>query len=104
MNRKEFDTSIGLVTIILVSVFVKKTMPFLFLEKHSTPIQYTTSIIDTTSIDATTNVGDWQATAIRKRKPYGRGWLDAYERGVIYNYRPKWDENNINKIQEDSTQ
>ena len=104
MNRKEFYTSIGLVTIILVSVFVKKTMPFLFLDKHSAPIQYTTSIIDTSTIDATTNVGDWQATAIRKREPSGRGWLDAYERGVIYNYIPKWDENNINKIQEDSTQ
>ena len=91
MNRKEFYTSIGLVTIILVSVFVKKTWLFLFLDKHSTPIQYTTAIIDTTSIDATTNVGDWQATAIRKREPSGRGWLDAYERGVIFNYKPKWD-------------
>ena len=69
-------------------------MPFLFLDKYFSPIQYTTSFIDTTTIDATTNVGDWQATAIRKRKPYGRGWLDAYERGVIYNYRPKWDEDN----------
>ena len=104
MNREEFYTSIGLVTIILVSVFVKKTMPFLFLDKHTAPIQYTSSLIDTTSIDATTNVGDWQATAIRKREPSGRGWLDAYERGVIYNYSPKWDENSINKIQEDSTQ
>ena len=103
MNRKEFYTTIGLVTIILVSVFVKKTMPFLFLDKHSAPIQYTTSIIDTTSIEATTNVGDWHATAIRKREPSGRGWLDAYERGVIFNYEPKWDENSINKIQEDST-
>ena len=104
MNREEFYTSVGLVTIILVSVFVKKTMPFLFLDKHFAPIQYTTSFIDTTSIDATTNVGDWQATAIRKREPSGRGWLDAYERGVIFNYEPKWDENSINKIQEDSTQ
>ena len=91
MNRKEFYTSIGLVTIILVSVFVKKTMPFLFLDKHSALIQYTTSFIDTTSIDATTNVGDWQATAIRKREPSGMVWLDAYERGVIFNYKPKWD-------------
>ena len=93
MNKKEFYTSIGLVTIILVSVFVKKTMPYLFFEKHSAPIQYTTSIIDTSTIDATTNVGDWQATAIRKREPSGRGWLDAYERGVIFNYEPKWDKN-----------
>jgi len=93
VNREEFYTSIGLVTIILVSVFVKKTMPFLFLDKHIAPIQYTTSFIDTTSIDATTNVGDWQATAIRKREPSGRGWLDAYERGVIFNYEPKWDKN-----------
>ena len=92
MNRKEFYTSIGLVTIILVSVFVKKTMPFLFLDKHSAPIQYTTSIIDTTTIEATTNVGDWQVTAIRKREPSGRGWLDAYQSGVIFNYSPKWDE------------
>ena len=93
MNRKEFYTSIGLVTIILVSVFVKKTMPFLFLDKHSAPIQYTTSIIDTTTIDATTNVGDWHSTAISKREPSGRGWLDAYGSGVIFNYEPKWDEN-----------
>ena len=68
-------------------------MPFLFLNKHTAPIQYTTSFIDTTSIDATTNVGDWQATAIRKREPSGRGWLDAYESGVIFNYEPKWDKN-----------
>ena len=93
MNRIEFYTSLGLVTIILISVFVKETIPFLFLEKHIASIQYTTSIIDTTTIDATTNVGDWQATAIRKREPSGRGWLDAYERGVIFNYEPKWDEN-----------
>ena len=66
-------------------------MPFLFLEKHIDSIQYTTSIIDTTTIDATTNVGDWQATAIRKREPSGRGWLNAYESGVIFNYKLKWD-------------
>jgi len=60
VNNKEFYTTIGLVTIILVSVFVKKTWLFLFLDKHSEPIQNTTSVIDTTTIDATTNVGDWQ--------------------------------------------
>ena len=74
----------------LVSVFVKKTMPYLFLEKQSAPIEYV-SAIDTTTIDASTDVGDWQTTAIRKRESSGRGWLDAYESGVIFNYRPKWD-------------
>ena len=62
---------------------MKKTMPYLVLEKHSAPIQYTISVIDITTIDATTNVGDWKTTAIRKRELSGRGWLDAYERGVI---------------------
>ena len=66
-------------------------MFFLFFAEHPILIGHNTSTIDTTTIEATTNIGDWQSTAIRQRKPLGRGWLDAYEDGVIYNYRPKWD-------------
>ena len=50
------------------------------------------STMDTTTIEATTGVRNWQSTANRKRIPSGRGWLDAYGGGIIFSYRPKWDE------------
>ena len=65
-----------------VAVIPRQDTPPLPLKKHHPPVLYD-FIIDTSTINATTDVNNWQATANRNRKPSGRGWLDAYERGVI---------------------
>ena len=91
MNKKEFYTAIVLITIMLVAMISRQDTPPHPLNKHHPPVVHDFTI-DTSTIKATTDVNNWQATANRKRKPSGQGWLDAYGVGIIFNYRPKWDE------------
>ena len=75
----------------LLLVVSRQDKPPLPLKTPHPPLVHN-STMDTTTIEVPTDVNNWQTTANRNRKPSGRGWLDAYGVGIIFNYRPKWDE------------
>ena len=84
MTKYEFYTAIALITIILISILWKAELHY---RRDVAQLETAT----TTYIPPTTDT-TYKKHSIGKNKQNGEGWMDAYEKGIIFNYKPKWDE------------
>ncbi len=84
MSKYELYTAIGLITIILISVLWKQELKY---RRSFINIEYQTEPPVNSEIKPDTTRSGY----LGKRKPSGKGWMEAYSDGIHFNYKPKWN-------------
>ena len=84
MSKYELYTAIGLITIIIISVLWKQELKY---RRSFINIEYQTEPRLTSEIKPDTIRSGY----LGKRKPSGKGWMEAYSDGIHFNYKPKWN-------------
>ena len=84
MSKYELYTAIGLVTIIFISVLWKQELKY---KRSFINIEYQTEPPVNSEIKPDTTRSGY----LGKRKPSGKGWMEAYSDGIHFNYKPKWN-------------
>ena len=84
MTKYEIYAAISLITIILISVLWKQELKY---KRSFINIEYQTAppVISEIKPDTT------RSGYLGKRKPSGKGWMEAYSDGIHFNYKPKWN-------------
>ena len=84
MSKYELYTAIGLITIILISVLWKQELKY---RRSFINLEYQTELPVHPEIKPDTIRSGY----LGKRKPSGKGWMDAYSDGIHFKYKPKWN-------------
>ena len=84
MTKYEIYAAISLITIILISVLWKQELKY---RRSFINIEYQTEPPVNSEIKPDTTRSGY----LGKRKPSGKGWMEAYSDGIHFNYKPKWN-------------
>ena len=84
MTKNEIYTAIALITTILISVLWKQELKY---KLSIIDIEYQTESMAKPAIKYDTTGSGY----LGKRKPSGKGWMEAYSDGIHFNYKPKWN-------------
>jgi len=84
VTKNEIYTAIALITIILISVLWKQGLKY---KRSIIDIEYQTQLPVNPEIKYDTTGSGY----LGKRKPSGKGWMEAYSDGIHFNYKPKWN-------------
>ncbi len=84
MTKYEIYAAISLITIILISVLWKQELKY---KRSIIDIEYQTESTAKPAIKYDTTGSGY----LGKRKPSGKGWMEAYSDGIHFNYKPKWN-------------
>ena len=84
MTKYEIYAAISLITIILISVLCKQELKY---KRSIIDIEYQTEPPVHPEIKPDTTGSGY----LGKRKPSGKGWMEAYSDGIHFNYKPKWN-------------
>ena len=84
MTRYEINTAVALLTIILISVLWKEELKN---RSNITNLEFQVEPPVNPEIKPDTIRSGY----LGKRKPSGKGWMDAYSDGIHFKYKPKWN-------------
>ena len=84
MTKNEIYTAIALITIILISVLWKQELKY---RRSFINIEYQTE----SPVNPEIKPDTIRSGYLGKRKPSGKGWMEAYSDGIHFNYKPKWN-------------
>ena len=94
MNKNEFYAAIILISLVLISVLWKAEVQYR-LSTLNDPID-----IPTHDLDSNYTYSDWMGSPKKtknlknptsKNKTHKKSWMEAYEDGIIFNYKPRWN-------------
>ena len=84
MTKNEIYTAIALITFILISVLWKEELKN---RSNITNLEFQVEPPVNPEIKPDTIRSGY----LGKRKPSGKGWMDAYSDGIHFKYKPKWN-------------